>query len=252
MPPHIAVIIPFYQRQSGILKKAVLSAIAQKFSDHSRPPQLDIIVVDDSSPVPASGELRDIDFPGHCKLTIISQQNTGPAGARNNALDHVHKDTEFVAFLDSDDQWTEEHLDNALQAMGKDMDFYFSDFYQLNQKTSAFNRAKRIDVKAHKSLRDCDYLHLYEGDMFDQILTGNVIGTSTVVFRFSRTPELRFRENFVNAGEDYLFWLDFVTKDQKIVFSSKCEAVYGPGVNIFSGAVWGSEQSLDRIFFETR
>jgi len=250
MPANITIVIPYYQKQRGILKKAVLSVLQQKFT--YSPPVITIIVVDDSSPVPARDELTDIDYPPYCTISVIQQKNAGPACARNTALDHVPEGTDFVSFLDSDDVWTDDHLDNALQALGSDMNFYFSDHYQLNQEISAFNRARRINIKDHTTLAGHNHLYLFEKDMFNQILTGNIIGTSTVVYRFSRFPGQRFREHFFNAGEDYLFWLDLVSQDQRIVFSSRCEAIYGPGVNIFSGTVWGTEQSLDRIFFEIK
>ncbi|HZV67174.1 MAG TPA: hypothetical protein VFG03_19960 [Telluria sp.] len=55
MADSIAVIIPFYQRESGILLKAIASALAQV---QVVPPT--IIVVDDASPVPAKVELKDV------------------------------------------------------------------------------------------------------------------------------------------------------------------------------------------------
>ena len=46
--PHVAVIIPFYQRQPGLLLRAVRSALSQSGCT------VDIIVIDDSSPGRAS------------------------------------------------------------------------------------------------------------------------------------------------------------------------------------------------------
>ncbi|MDB5935954.1 MAG: hypothetical protein JWQ01_3298 [Massilia sp.] len=88
--------------------------------------------------------------------------------------------------------------------------------------------------------------------MFGQILAGNVIGTSTVVYRFRKFPKLRFREEFVNAGEDYLFWLELAQLTKNIAFSSLVECTYGEGVNVFAGSGWGTDKSLTRLHYEIK
>jgi succinoglycan biosynthesis protein ExoW len=245
----ISVIIPYYQTESGILRKSVKSVLAQSVLATN---QLQILIVDDESPVPADSEIEGISLPDSCTLRIIRQKNAGPAAARNRGLDEAVSTTEFIAFVDSDDRWTNNHLSNAITALGQDADFYFSDFYQLDQEVSAFDRAKRINLLEHQKLGEDNFLYLYKRDMVQQVITGNVIGTSTVVYRFSSAPALRFREEFFNAGEDYLFWIDFCRAQKKIVFSSLKECEYGKGVNIYSGAEWGTLALLDRISNELR
>ena len=247
MSDKISVIIPFYQKELGILSKAVQSVLAQVGVN-----DVTVIVVDDASPVSARTELAAImrDHPG--RIVVIEQPNAGPAAARNKGLDNVSTGTEYVAFLDSDDEWIAGHLANAVTAMAQGYDFYFADHFQLNQTVSAFNRASRIDVGQHPTLADSEFLHAYSGDMFDQILMGNIIGTSTVVYRHAKFPALRFREEFVYAGEDFLFWLELAKLTDRITFSALCECRYGAGVNIFSGSGWGTEKSLTRLHHEMK
>jgi succinoglycan biosynthesis protein ExoW len=247
MADSVAVVIPFYQKKAGILTKAITSALAQKNIGACT-----IIVVDDASPVSARSELADImrDHPG--RIVIIEQANAGPAAARNKGLDSVPAGTEYVAYLDSDDEWIDSHLANALTALGTGYDFYFADHYQLNATMTAFNRAGRIKVSEHIQINDAEHLRAFTGDMFNQILMGNIIGTSTVVYRYAKFPAQRFREQFVYAGEDYLFWLELSTKTKQIAFSSLCECTYGEGVNIFAGSGWGTEKSLIRLHYEIK
>lgn len=244
---NITVVIPFYQKRPGILIKAVNSALVQK-GTHT----LKILIVDDASPVPARDELRAICDAHPGLIRIIEQANAGPAAARNRALDEVAPNTDLVAFLDSDDEWVADHLSNACLALGDRNDFYFADHFQLNQKISAFKRAGRIQPEKHMPIVDCAGLYEYSGDMFDQILMGNVIGTSTVVYSYRKFPLLRFREAFVHAGEDYLFWLELSKLSSRFCFSSACECTYGEGVNIFAGSGWGTEKSLARIHYELK
>ncbi|MYN11215.1 glycosyltransferase family 2 protein [Pseudoduganella aquatica] len=243
----VAVVIPYYQKRPGILAKAIRSALAQEGGV-----ALDIIVIDDSSPVPARGELAGIDIPAPHALRIVEQPNAGPAAARNRALGLVAPGTEYVAFLDSDDEWIPAHVANAVAALEAGHDFYFSDHYQLNQTVTAFKRARRIEVGDHPAIGASPYLHSYRGDMFNQILTGNIVGTSTVVYRHAAGPELRFREEFVYAGEDYLFWLELAQRSGRVAFSALCECTYGEGVNIFAGSGWGTENSLIRLHYEMK
>jgi succinoglycan biosynthesis protein ExoW len=88
--------------------------------------------------------------------------------------------------------------------------------------------------------------------MLAQILTGNVIGTSTVVYRRSCCVDLRFLEEYSHAGEDYLFWLDVSTRTRRFVFSSDAECTYGKGINVYSGSGWGTEGSLRRTHCEMK
>jgi succinoglycan biosynthesis protein ExoW len=248
MSAKIAIVIPFFQKGEGILRKAVLSALRQAGNY-----EYEIIVVDDGSPINASTELKHLSMQYPNKIRIIKQDNAGPAAARNKALNSVSSDTEYVAFLDSDDQWTKDHLRMAMCALDENkFDFYFSDHYQLGQTVSAFNRAGRIDVTDHPRVPACEGLHVYSGDMFNQILTGNIIGTSTVVYRYKKFPGVRFIEGLVYAGEDYLFWLELTTLTDKIAFSSLCECRYGKGVNVFTGSGWGTDTSLIRLHHEMK
>jgi len=245
-PARIAVVIPFYQEQQGILARALASVHAQTgVSD------VHVIVVDDSSPVAAESELREFPSP-RFPVTVIRQTNAGPGAARNRGLENLPSGTRYVAFLDSDDEWSGEHLVRAVLALSQGYDLYFADHFQLGQTVSAFTRARRITPSEHPRLAEGEDLYAYAGDMFDQIITGNVIGTSTVVFDFARFPGIRFREEFLRAGEDYLCWIDFAVSGARFAFSTRCEATYGSGVNVYSGVEGGSVEHLARVQNELR
>jgi len=81
----------------------------------------------------------------------------------------------------------------------------------------------------------------------DQIITGNIIGTPTVVYDFGRFRDLRFRTDLTHAGEDYLFWLEFAHRSARFCFSTHCEVTCGSGVNVYSRSGWGTDSNLVRI-----
>ncbi len=239
MDKKISVVIPFFQQQAGLLRKAVLSALKQRGTHH-----LEIVIVDDESPVSPQGEVSDLLSQCPDRFKIIRRKNGGCFPANNTALEHVGADTDFVACLDSDDEWEDCHLEHAVWALERGYDLFFSDFYQLNQNITAFNRAHRINVAKHGRIHPLEPIHEYQGDMVDQIITGNIIGTSTVVYNYKKFRELRYLENFKHTGPEYIFWIALAAGSEKIAFSSIPECRYGGGVNIFSESGWGTDKFL--------
>ena len=242
----VAVVIPFFQRTEGLLAAALASIVAQRDVTDVR-----IVIVDDSSPIPAAAEVARLGAT-RVPIEVIVQPNAGPAAARNRGLDALGADVHRVAFLDSDDAWTDRHLANATRALDDGNDFYFSDLYQPGQTVGGFARAGRIDVDAHPRIGADGTLHRYVGDMFDQIISGNIIGTSTVVYDFDRFRAQRFDEAFFSAGEDYLFWIACARAGARFCFSSTIEVQYGYGVNVYAGSGWGTDGYLRRIQNEMR
>jgi len=240
----IAVVIPYFQREPGILANAMRSVFASKGVE-----DVCVIVVDDASPVSAESELAQMGttrFP----VKIIQQPNGGPGAARNTGLENVPDDVDYVAFLDSDDTWSPQHLHNALVALRAGYDVYFCDLIQLGANISGFQRAGRIDPTKHSTIAGRTDLHAYQGDMFNQIITGNIIGTPTVVFDRQKFDSLRFRTDLASAGEDYLFWLELSDRGARFAFGSTPSVICGKGVNVYAGAGWGTEGHARRIVDE--
>ena len=74
----ITVVIPYFQREPGILARALASIAAQQ----ACPLPVHVIVVDDASPVPTAQELASV---GRVPYTVqvVQQPNGGPGSARN-------------------------------------------------------------------------------------------------------------------------------------------------------------------------
>ena len=235
----VSVVIPFYQRTEGLLKNAVLSALNQKTRAN-----VQVVVVDDGSPVPARKELQEIFRDHPASIRLVEQANAGNPGAANTGIDHVSPDTDIIAFLDSDDTWAESHIERAVWAIENGYDLYFSDFYQLGQTVTAFNRAGRIKLEDHLRIHPTQPIYEYVGDMVNQILTGNILGVSTIAYNYGRFSNLRYRADFRHTGMEYILFVNLASKSRKIAFSSDPECTYGPGVNIFSDSGWGTDKYL--------
>lgn len=243
----ISVVIPYYQRQAGVLRRALASIAAQ--INTALP--VEVIVVDDASPAPAHAELAAMQWPQGMGARLIQRANGGPGAARNTGLDAVSPATQYLAFLDSDDEWLPQHLVRAVAALDMGYDFFFADLYHIDQQTSAFVRGGRLNLAEHPQLETpFERLHAYQGDLFDQTLRGNVIGTPTVVYRWPLFRSERFKVEFTSAGEDYLFWMTLARAGAQVAFSSEVGARCGRGVNVYSGSGWGTPGHLLRLHQE--
>ena len=126
--PSVAVIIPFYQRRNGLLEAALASIFAQTLVRNGC--GLDVIVIDDCSPADPHDDLVRLDSSAAGRVRVIAlENNAGPAAARNAGLEAVRADTDFVAFLDSDEVWVETHLERGVAALADyGSSLYFSNY----------------------------------------------------------------------------------------------------------------------------
>lgn len=95
--PQVSVILPTYNR-AWTLENAIDSVLAQDY------PAIELIVVNDGSNDDTGTLLNQ--YRG--QLTVITQENKGVSAARNAGIRQCHG--EFVALLDSDDEWRPEKI----------------------------------------------------------------------------------------------------------------------------------------------
>mgnify|MGYP001054533606 CR=1 FL=1 len=110
-PGMVSVIVPTFNR-AALCARAVRSALAQTW----RP--IEIIVVDDGSSDDTAAMLREA-FGN--AIVVIQQANQGVSAARNTGIDAAHG--EFVAFLDSDDEWLPEKIARQVEWLRSRPDF---------------------------------------------------------------------------------------------------------------------------------
>jgi succinoglycan biosynthesis protein ExoW len=251
MNSDFAVVIPFFQRESGIIDRA-LESVANQTVDIRR---ICVIVVDDGSPIKASDEIARFSarFP-KLRIQSLRQENAGPNTARNSALELVESSTKFIAFLDSDDRWRPDHLERAERALSNSSrsNAYFSNLRHLGADGLAeFERAKRIAVSDHPAIfDDDDTFRDYVGDMSDQVMRANTIFMPTLVI--SRPLfRVRFDDGFRHGGGDYIYWLKLISGGASFSFSTEVEVECGRGINMWYSNGWGTDGYLRRLSAET-
>jgi succinoglycan biosynthesis protein ExoW len=249
----IAVIIPYFQRDAGLLSKALQSVFAQNLPLST---ELWVIVVDDDSPAPAASAIEGLPHADRRRITLRKQANAGPGQARNAALDLVaDRGADYVAFLDSDDIWKPDHLRDAVAALEAGFDFYFCDHRRFEDtETYASTLAsptlmRRPDTPGFRVIDPVGPVTTVDRDVvLAAYLQEYLSQTSTIVLRQSAVQTLRFEPELRRAGEDYLFWIRVVFNHARVAMSGRVNVLCGRGLNLyFSAFDFASVSTVDRI-----
>lgn len=267
--PEVTVFIPYYQRESGLLREAVRSVFAQSLFGAPTDPgrwepcagldravhlegEVELLIVDDGSPVPARDELRGLEPPPGVRVRIVEQENRGLIGARNRGLDEVDPATRYFAMVDSDDQWSPWHLERALFALRCGADVYTSNWFTAETGRDAFTEFKKLDLTDHEPLEGMTQGYRFSGDLVRQEVDASIGRPSALVFRWSAFSDLRNDPRLEHSSEDQLWRFSMFVRDPELVFSARPEVASGVGVSHFSGIDFVSERGLlalrDRIF----
>lgn len=106
--PLVSAIIPTYNR-SGTIARAIRSVLKQSY------PSIEILVVDDGS----TDNTKEVLQPFGESIRVLEQSNAGPSAARNRGLAAARG--EFVAFLDSDDEWMPSKIARQIDLFSQDI-----------------------------------------------------------------------------------------------------------------------------------
>jgi len=129
----VTAVVPLFNGE-----KFIEESLASLFAD----PYIDnVVVVDDGSKDAGPDVVRD-KFPD---ATLILQENSGVSTARNTGLNAA--DSEFILFLDQDDQLLPGAVENLLATANSERaDFVYGDYYQVNIDGDDAQRINQPDV----------------------------------------------------------------------------------------------------------
>ena len=245
----VGVVIPFYQRDGELVRKALASVARQALPPDT---MIRIFLVDDESPFPSAEVLGRLphDFP--VPITALSQKNAGPGAARNAGLraarDHG---VDYVAFLDSDDIWYPGHIETALSMLSEEATFYFSNGQHDAVDAMFYNKYiarhhQRGDDRYCPERRVAD-----AGEFLDALLDECIPHTSQVVYDLKRHPDIRFKHHFRRAAEDHTCWIEIVGQAKKVAYSTTVFGERGRGVSIYRDTLnWDLDTAGQRVLEE--
>lgn len=231
----ISVIIPTFNRVE-LLERALNSFINQTY-----PPD-EIIVIDDGS-TDGTGEMIRNKFPG---LIYTWQENHGVSHARNQGIQRATN--EWLAFLDSDDEWLPKKLEKQVKALENE------DRVANNPNSPIFNLLCHTDeiwIRRGKRVNPMNKHAKYGGYIFQKCLPLCVISPSSVLIHRSIFETVGVFDETLPTCEDYDLWLRICAQYPVLYLNEPLIIKYGGHKDQLSHKFWGMDrfriQALENI-----
>ncbi|ADL50802.1 glycosyl transferase family 2 [Clostridium cellulovorans 743B] len=109
--PLVSIIIPTYNREK-LISKAIDSVLNQTYD------KWELIVVDDKSTDNTKKIVMDYSKKDDRIKYLLNNGKKGPAAARNLGINNCNGN--FIAFLDSDDEWFNNHIEESIYFLEKE------------------------------------------------------------------------------------------------------------------------------------
>lgn len=221
----VSVVIPTHNRAS-LLPRALRSVLEQ-----TRIPD-EVVVVDDGSTDNTTSVVEE-EFP---EVRLLSQENRGVSAARNRGIMTTSGD--WVAFLDSDDQWAPEKLERQLAALR-----LRSEFQVCHTDEIWIRNGRRVNPRRKHAK--------YGGRIFRYCLPLCAMSPSSVLIHRSVFERVGLFDEALPACEDYELWLRICSRFPVLYLDELLVVKYGGHPDQLSRNVWGLDryriQALEKI-----
>ncbi|WAT23983.1 glycosyltransferase family 2 protein [Aerococcus urinaeequi] len=201
----LSVIIPAYNAEENITQ-CIDSVLVQKFKD------IEVVIVNDGSNDKTKVIVENI-IKNDARIKLISQENSGPTIARR--VGYLKSSGEYCIFLDSDDFWDENFLEETMPLLEES-------YYDL-----IMFKYKRITDKGVVTYRQPNF---FEGvsefdsdkdEIISEIASGyNLNNLVTKIIKREMLSEKNpyLGEENLDNGEDLVEVLNLIEKARKIYF----------------------------------
>lgn len=207
--PFFSIVIPLYNKEKNILD-TINTVLGQSFQD------FEIVVVNDGSKDNGPEIVSNL---SDSRIRIIHQENAGVSSARNTGV--KESTGEYIALLDADDLWLENHLQNIHELIKKYPDFgLYACAYKIR-----IEGAQDRSINVYGLPDDSDFVTI--PNYFESVAYGdNLVCSSAVCI-----PKKIFIENDIwfpvgeKYGEDQYVWAR-VAVQFEIAYCKIASAIY--------------------------
>ena len=186
----ISIITPTYNC-GKFIKETILSVQKQSYSNW------EMIIVDDCSTDDTKQVVESIMKEDARVKYFCLEENSGAAVARTKAMEIA--DGEYMAFLDSDDLWSEDKLEKQLAFMVEN-DYAFS--------CTAYEKISESGEKLNKVVKAIPKTN------YNRLLLDCPVGNSTVMYSVKKMG--KFEVPNIRKRNDDALWLKMLKKEQYI------------------------------------
>jgi len=219
----ISVIIPTYN-QGSFLEKAIQSVINQTYIDW------EMIVINNYSEDNTEEIFNSFDDK---RIKMINYSNLGVISASRN-IGIKNSSSEYVAFLDSDDSWYPDKLNDCID--------FLENGYDLVCHSELW-------VELDKTSRQVNYGPASNATFKNLLLRGNCLSPSAVVVKRECLEMVNYFDEDINliTAEDYDLWLRISKKNYKIGFIDKVLGEFVIHENSNSGDIFKNTIATIRV-----
>ena len=219
----VSIILPTYN-SINYIEKAIKSVLDQTFNNW------ELIIIDDCSKDGTKLLLKK-KYSKFKKIKIIyNKKNLGPGLSRNKGLKCSRG--RYIAFLDSDDMWKKNKIENQLQVMKKKK--YLFTFTQV-----LYNKKECLKKRLFKLPKKVSY---------SSLIFHNIITTSSVMINNTllKKNDLSFNKY---GYDDYSLWLRVLQKVEYSFLIDRYLTIYNTNYNLVSKNKFLSLKWIWRIYF---
>lgn len=234
MTPKISIVIPLYNKALSI-EKTIDCTLKQNFTD------FEIIIVNDGS---TDGSLGIVESIEDSRIKIYSIKNRGVSAARNYGI--AKAQGEYIAFLDADDIWLSNHLENLNTLLEKfpNCGLYCTAYAKQYKSIKTPAVFKNIPIKNN-------WMGIVD-NYFESSLKNSLAWTSATLVPKSILEALNgFDESItMGAGEDTDLWIR-IALEYPVAFCNSVTAIHNlQSENRISNSKTDSRQFIDLDVYE--
>ncbi len=190
MTTMIDVIIPVFNREATI-KRAIESVLAQNY------PHFNLYVVNDGSTDATENLMTP--FLKNKNVHLLRQENKGVSAARNLGI--RSGTAEWIAFLDSDDEWLTEKLSRQVHFLTHNHNVRFVHSNEIWIRNGVRVNPKQKFDKSNQ-------------EIFKRSLETCLISPSTVILRRELLNQHNLFDESFEICEDYDLWLKILAREE--------------------------------------
>lgn len=222
LTPLVSIITPAFNSESTVV--ATLKSVqAQSLQDW------ELLVIDDSSTDRTVERVNRLAKQDNRIKVLCNKREKGPAGARNTGI--LMANAKYIAFLDSDDLWHPNKLENQIAFMETENSYFSYGDYNI------IDRKSKISLGIYRSPDNVSYRDL---------LTTCPIGCLTVAFN-QQVLGKHLMPN-MQRGQDWGLWLALTRGGVTARRFPGCHADYLTGGKSLSASKLSKSRDIFKIY----
>lgn len=227
--PLVSVIMPSYSHERFI-SEAIEGVLNQSCQD------IELIIVDDASEDNSKEIIKSYREKDRRIRAIFHDENRGIAKTFNDGIEEASG--KFIAVTGSDDVWFKDKLEKQLEMLKKNEDLVvYSDSLVIDAQSNLVEKLPARKRNASKKKKS--------GKIFRELLGGNFICGSSMIFKKDNIKDIRFDEQFKYVN-DYKFVLELAIKYEYYFIPEPLVKyrIHGKNCTLHDGTGWLNDFAL--------